>query len=153
MKNKLLLVLVAMLLASGCIVPIPHSRRVSPVFTGRFVDMTSQQPLTGVRVCVYGHPKTMVMSNAAGDFRVGPASRFKWGYLWTPPLTYDLPGMGVEFEHRIQIQDTLYHLASPLPDFGPQYPVPTNGVINLGILKLKPTEVQPKPEGDGKAAP
>lgn len=142
MKRRITVMVILAACASGCIAPIPHTRRVSPVFTGQFVHAQTQHPLEAVAVSVYGHPKTTVASDASGHFRVGPASRFKWGYLWTPPLTYDLPGMGVEFEHRIQIQDARYQLADTLPEFGPQFPSPTNGVVNLGILKLKEKEVQ-----------
>lgn len=142
--KRIACLLVVAISASGCIAPIPHSRRVSPVFTGRFVHGNTQRPLADIPVSVHGHPKTTVRSDANGDFKVGPASRFKWGYLWTPALVHDLPGPCVEFERRIEIRDPRFQLADPFPEFGPQYPSPSNGVVHLGILKVKEGEVQQK---------
>ena len=134
---------------SGCVVPIPHMRQVSPVFAGCFVDAQTGQSLEGIAVSVYGFPKTTRWSGTNGAFSVGPASKFKWGYLWTPALTHDLPGPCLDWEHRIQVQDDEYDLTNRLPDPSePEYPESKDGIVNFGILELRK-----KPLEQDEAAP
>jgi hypothetical protein len=126
------------MLLSGCVLPAPHVRGVSPVLCGRLVDQANSQPLSGVSVCVFGFPKTASRSDSNGNFRVGPASRFKWGYLWTPALVHDFPA-GECFEHelRIQIRDPLFELVSSLGNTRSEHDSVPSGTVDLGTIALR----------------
>ena len=80
--------------AGCCVVPWPHDTQHSSRFTGTVVAGDSHAPLAGATVLVVSFPRARTQTAAGGQFVVGPARQWRWGYLWTPPLTYDLPTRG-----------------------------------------------------------
>jgi hypothetical protein len=121
---------------SGCVIVYPHMRQVAPVYTGRLLDAATHQPLKDVPICIRGLPDTERKSAQYGTFRIGPAHKFKWGILFTPPLIHDLPGPCMEWYRNIEICDHRYEMIPSQSATQPNKLPDKDGAINLGNIYL-----------------
>lgn len=105
--NKLITLSLVIFL-SGCIaLPIPHDRRVTPMYSGKVIDFDSRIPIKGVVVKVEtlipdretGIPYTATtMTNEEGYYELGAVERSVWYILWFGPAE-GVCGGKVTFTH------------------------------------------------------
>lgn len=83
-------------LLSGCVfLPIPHDRRVTPLYYGRVTDADTGAPIGGVAVTVtalWADPKTgdtvqaTATTDELGEYEVAITERASWFYIFFGPI-------------------------------------------------------------------
>ncbi len=93
---------------SGCIaLPIPHERKLSPLFFGQVIDEDSRQPIEGVEIeaTSLSHSsetdqpqKNKISSNANGDYEISVTEKANWFVIIGLPVD-SLCGGSLLFSH------------------------------------------------------
>lgn len=94
MSKRILALSVIPIMLGGCIaLPIPHERRVSPLFEGRVTDAATGLPVAGATVTVTPQstrPNSIVttasvVTDAAGNFSVAATEDASWYFVIAGP--------------------------------------------------------------------
>lgn len=80
------------LLLLGCLpVPWPGKVQTSPAISGRVLDSVTTRPVVGARVQIHERPKTSVLSDTNGEFRVMEVREFYLMSFVTGQNVYHFP--------------------------------------------------------------
>jgi hypothetical protein len=87
-----LIVVSGCLLLLGCLpVPWPGKIQTSPAISGRVLDSVTTRPVAGARIQIHERPKTSVLSDTNGEFRVMEVREFYLMSLVTGQKVYHFP--------------------------------------------------------------
>src|SRR6266478_3000118 len=97
MKHVLaILMLAGCLCLLGCVpIPLPGREQTSPTIRGRVLDVRTSQPVQGARVQIHERPKTHVLSDSNGEFRVKEVLEFYLMSFVTGQNVYHFPTVRV----------------------------------------------------------
>ncbi|MDB6024235.1 MAG: hypothetical protein JWM68_458 [Verrucomicrobiales bacterium] len=90
----------------GCLpVPWPGREQTSPSISGRILDSVTTRPVEGARVQIHERPKTSVLSDTNGEFRVMEMRQFYLISFVTGQNVYHFP--------RVQERSYLFDVSHP----------------------------------------
>jgi hypothetical protein len=90
---KVICLITTALFVSGCPIPFPHVKKLSPPIYGKVLDANSLAPLPGVDVQIsYLDDKSRcTTTDENGDFEFPAKYRFYYGVLFCVALNYSIP--------------------------------------------------------------
>jgi hypothetical protein len=94
-RTHVIALLPLMLIASGCIVPIPHRRLHAYGVRGSVVDARSNEPIPTAIVARGTNLHESVTCNASGEFEIKPVHGWHGAYLIGPISLSLFPGFDI----------------------------------------------------------
>jgi hypothetical protein len=80
-----------LILASGCVIPYPHTTNRSEPISGTVLDERTHSPIAGAEVSLTQHPKVACKSDSSGHFNLKEIHNWHWGLGIGAGNTEDLP--------------------------------------------------------------